>query len=481
MADVNVQAILGNPPKPVDPLTQISGWQDYANKVAQGAQIRQETKTSKQALSQKMVTEHNQDFVSILATPEADRYRVAREIIDRRTATGGMDKKTSEVLGKLIDQHKDNPAALGQLALRGLVGNLSGPEALKALNPQIDIKDIGGHMLPTATTSPVQQLQGVPPGVSVLPGGFNKTQPPGYLNSGNQQIPVGGGLGTPTINQGLTPEQATNIQGTWQQDANGNWVKRQETVGGANPGLAPPAMRQGGGPLGAGGYGGPKPVDVPIETEKRIEQGQTAYTEDQKSVPALQGGVTSLTKALHSLNNVATGKGTNMVQLVREYVTSLANFAGVDIGFTGDQAADRAKIDKFLTEYARSGGLAGRSVEHLQAAMSANPSGEISNAAAQDIVRQLIGKDRQAIAAVQGSPGAQGHLDSKNKTVTSTDPRGFAWDQYTKAQQDEIIKKAKGSKGEDSEDFKKLMRGIAIANRQKMFTAPPPANVNENR
>lgn len=487
MAGVDVQAILGNPVQPINPLQAISGWQDYANKVQQNRNMQQElanaqlaNQTGQQSLGETMQKRHNQVLFGLSGLPDSQLPEAARAALEREQQTGELDPQRYEVMRKHLDEFGNDPSKIRQMINSGLVSNLAGPEALKAMTPQVQVTDIGGQKIPLVQPSQVQMLNGAAPGVALGQGGVNNTQAPGYQASGSQLIPVGGAAGSPTINQTLSPGQGTELQSRMVQKPDGSYAVETKQLQQWNPGLAPAASKGGGksGALGGGNYPLPASTSVPMGTEGGLAKDQELYKADQAQVQPLTTGTQSLGKALDALNAVATGSGTEGLAKMRAYATSLGNVLGVDTGGVNVQDMKRAELEKYLTDYARASGTAGRSDESLNAAFKSNASGSINNAAAQDVVRTNIGRDRQKIAATMTQPNAQGssYSDYKAKYATSTDPRGFAWDAYTDTQKQAILKEV----GDSGPERRKLAKAIGDAQNLKLlnFSAPQTPNVN---
>lgn len=506
MADVN--AILGNPPKPVDPLAQISGYQQLANQVAQNRLTQQQTQnallanqTGQQELGQKMAMRHAQVMAGLLTLPEGQLAGGAQKALDDELATGQLDQQRYNVLKQNIADNANNPTALKQQILSGLIGNLAGPEALKALTPGLQMLNIGGQEVPLQTPSQAGMVGGalnISPQAGITIGGgpiINRSLAPGLQDVGGQIVPVGGAAGSPTLTRTLppqvedvggakqviggaygtpttltktlTPEGGVTLQSQMVRNPDGSYSVREGNVGQLYPGVAPKGLS-----VGSGNYPGPQPQNIPVGTKEQIAKNTDQFTTDQQAIPALQTGTQSLHKALDALNAVSTGAGTEGLARMRSYAVSLANtlLPGQLQQFTQGinvQDMNRAQLEKYLNDYARSQATAGRSDAALEASFKSNPSGSINNAFAQDAVRTNIGRDRQTIAATMTS-NPQTHNAHKDEFSNQTDPRGFAWDMYTDAQKAEILKSV-GPK--DSEPYKKLARGIGYA--QKLNLSAP--------
>jgi hypothetical protein len=487
-----VQAIQGNPPAtaPYNPLAVASQWQDYQNKLQANALMKQQTsnaqlenQTGQQSLATTMAKRHNQIMFGLATLPDSQLPAAAQAALNDEIKTGQLDPQRAAVMQQRLTENMNNPSALRATITSGLISNMAGPEAIKALTPQITNTDIGGQMVPQVAPSPIALATGTTPSLTLAPGTLNRTQPPGYQNTGGQLVPVGGSAGAPTLNTTLTPDQSTGMVDQLVQNQDGSYSVKQIQRGQQNPGVAAAGTKSGsGGGLGSGGYPAPAPVTMPMGTQDQLASDLKTYQADKQQVPVLTTGTQSLNKALDALNAVATGAGTEGLAKMRSFAVSLGNILGVDTRGVNVQDMNRAELEKYLTDYARQSSTAGRSDESLNAAFHSNASGSINNAAAQDVVRTNIGRDRQTIAATLTQPNQQGAGYTAHKTeyATNTDPRGFAWDTYTEPQKQQILKDAAGSQGENSPAYQKLLRSIGEAQKLGLLNLnrTQPANVN---
>lgn len=478
-------------PQPLNPLAIMSGWQDYANKIQQNKLMKQQTanaelqnQTGQQTLATTMAMRHNQVMFGLATVPDSQLPAAAQAALNDEVKTGQLDPRRAAIMQQHLTENMNNPSAIRAAITSGLIGNLAGPEAIKALSPQITNTDIGGQMVPQVAPSPIALATGATPGIAVAPGAINRTQSPGYLNTGGQQVPIGGAAGAPTLNTTLTPEQSTGMVDQLVQNTDGSYSVKQIQRGQQNPGVAAAGTRggSGGGSLGSGGYPAPKPVTMPMGTQEQLASDQKSYQTDKQQVPVLTTGTQSLNKALDALNAVATGAGTEGLARMRSYAVSLGNVLGVDTRGVNVQDMNRAELEKYLVSYAQQSSNAGRSDEALTAAFKSNASGSINNAAAQDVVRTNIGRDRQTIAATmtQQNPQGAGYTTHKTDYATNTDPRGFAWDTYTDAQKAQIVKETKGSQGDKSPEYQKLLKSVGDAQKLGLLNLnrAQPVNVN---
>lgn len=310
---------------------------------------------------------------------------------------------------------------------------------------------------------------------------------------GGVQAPVnpqagGGALAIPQqagVQKVTTPGENAALQPTYQQQPDGTYqavqVPRSALPGASGVAGAPQGMPGSGAPANrlmapqaapvapAGQILGAPPAGVKESQEADIAK----FKSDQAAIPLHATNVQSLQKAqtaLQALSDASlvkgggTGAGTSTLAHLRSVVTSLTGAADANT-----MNYDEAK--KYLTDYARQQGAAAHSDLQLQAAQGSNASTDISNAAALDVVKTNIGRERQAIAQVQENPnptgiGYEAHASS---FATSTDPRAFAWNEYNSDEQQKIIKSLTPTAKA------KLVASLKIANKYG-FTQPEGAN-----
>lgn len=216
---------------------------------------------------------------------------------------------------------------------------------------------------------------------------------------------------------------------------------------GSPPQLAAPATA-GSGITGTRPASGQAPVAAPpsgavlAAPPPGVSESQNAdvtrYKGDQAAIPVRQTNVQSLQKAQVALDALAgplgTGKGTETLAGLKSVLSSLG------IGFN-DSTLNRDEAKKYLLDYAKGQGAAAHSDQQLNAALGSNASTEISNAAALDVVKTNIGRERQAIAQVQehANPTGIGYGQHAANFANSTDPRAFAWNQYSHPEQQKIL------------------------------------------
>jgi hypothetical protein len=213
---------------------------------------------------------------------------------------------------------------------------------------------------------------------------------------------------------------------------------------------------------------GIKPVvtSLPPGADKDVE----AFKQAQFRLPDQQTQDQNLNHAYEALKLVTTGKGTENVSGVRNF---LATVGLLPKGAVNDEAL--FEIARKYTErtIAAAGNAGGTDTARAVAAAS-NPNVSLINPANLAFIRNDIGKNRQAMAAVMDEKpeyGGVGFGDRSKDKASNTDYRGFNWDQYSPAEQAEI-QKSVGTSGKAHDD---LARAIGIGRRLWPTKAPVSA------
>lgn len=276
------------------------------------------------------------------------------------------------------------------------------------------------------------------------------------------------------VNMGLTPAEEANpvtipslATGGDQQITTGEFVRR------SNPGLAGRVMGPGnalsdiapseagagvGAPPGAaGGVAAPAPISaasgapvapepIPASPGPAEKAGMDAYANDLTTAGAYSTQVLPLKKALAALEKLGpggTGRGSETWNDIKSFLHTVGANAGLPADFLPNidtiQNFDEAR--KYLNQYVQALGGANRSDTALLTAIAGNPSTEISNAAATDVVKTAIGLTRMAAAKalefkdIEGQPkpggGVYGPRDYARWSAdwgSKQDPRAFAVD-----------------------------------------------------
>jgi hypothetical protein len=445
----NVQAILGNPPKPQDPLSIISGWQDYGNKLAQNKQIQASTanteqatqnailenQTGQQKLGQTMVQRHNQVMYGLANLPDSELPDAAQSALRDEVSTGQLDPQRAAVLQQQFQATGGDPSKIRKMITSGLVGNLAGPQALAAIQGTNSTIDNG------------QTVQGVrQPGVL--------SPQAGQLLTTGPQIPVGAPSnaqiatarttavdnnptltdGSPNPNYGQQISVPTPIPPQYMKPG----------APGAAPGPAPaysaanpPRLGQPGTPPGQ--VPGQLATGLPPGAATPLETSGSQYATAQTNAAGFGQRIVPLQRALALSAETPTGPGTSWLNNVQSYLTSNAQA----LGFTPDQVAaignikvsNYQELGKYLTQAGNANPMAARSDSSLASVFSGSPNTHISQLAVQDTLKTQIALERMnqaAYASYSGPPNQYGSYAASY--ANKVDPRAFEVDMMTDAQ-----------------------------------------------
>jgi hypothetical protein len=193
------------------------------------------------------------------------------------------------------------------------------------------------------------------------------------------------------------------------------------------------------------------------------------FKDDQFALPQHQQNVQSLQLAQQALQLTETGRSQ---ATMHDMYSFLVAHGAAPQSLTDDVANfDLAK--KYLLQYASRQGSAAHSDLQLNTSEAANPNTSMSQAAALDVVKTNIGRERQAIAQVMAAPDQTGigygaHAQTFSNLV---DPRGFAADAYSPAELAQVEKTLTTAQAKA-----KFFRAMAYGQRYGFFGAPttPP-------
>lgn len=313
----------------------------------------------------------------------------------------------------------------------------------------------------------------------------------GTVNTGGTLQPIvtpsaarGGGMQPAGGAMPLTVSPDAAVAPRTVLDANGNPITAPSSTF-MPPAAVPPQLRGGqtGGagrypiPAGAPGAGGPAVPGAggasfagPAAGVPEMNQADvTQYRADLNDVPNATTRIQTLQNAQSALDQAMSGKGSAPVQTLLSVINTFAPDMAKKIG-AADAAEQYDLAKKYLSDYARRSGAATHSDAQLAAAGASNASPDITNAAAQDVVKLQIGRERQRIAQAQafGNPTGVGYGQHASQFSTGTDPRAFAWDTYTPAERQQIESTIRP--GSDAE--KKFNRSLGIAARLRLIQPP---------
>jgi hypothetical protein len=185
------------------------------------------------------------------------------------------------------------------------------------------------------------------------------------------------------------------------------------------------------------------------KTEQEADQKQ--FIADRAALPQRQTQEQNLRHAYDALKLVTTGKGTENASALRNLLVT-AGIAGA--ATANDEAV--YEIGRKYTErtIADAGNAGGTDTARALAAQS-NPNVSLINPANLAFLRNDIGKVRQQMAAYMTAPDTtigKGFGTHSANIASNTDYRGFNWDDYSPAEQKQIMKDVgpEGTKAHDA-------------------------------
>jgi hypothetical protein len=233
------------------------------------------------------------------------------------------------------------------------------------------------------------------------------------------------------------------------------------------PALAPPSANPAGGVVTS-----PPAGQVEAQT-KTAAAGAEQFGQDVARERNYQADILPLEKArdaLISLGTTGTGPGTEQLNEVKSFLTSMG-IVGPD-----EDVKNFDEARKYLVQYARGAGDTGTN-DKLAAAFAGNPSLGISNAASVDVVKTAISLRRLQNAQVRAFSSSQQSPAEYSKWSTefnaTQDPVAYGFDMMDGAQR---LKYFKGLSGEEKNKF---LTSLKTA-QQLGVIAPPSAAPAKN-
>lgn len=140
-------------------------------------------------------------------------------------------------------------------------------------------------------------------------------------------------------------------------------------------------------------------TSLPAGQQKNLEESATAVQNLRKDLEAVPQRMFTLNKALTSLKNAPTGKGSDWQNTVKSYVQTLVG-EGVIPGVDAEQIKSFDEANKYLIQYAQQqASTVGSGTDAaLSTALSGNANTHISNLAAQDVVKANMALERMRLA-----------------------------------------------------------------------------------
>lgn len=140
---------------------------------------------------------------------------------------------------------------------------------------------------------------------------------------------------------------------------------------------------------------------LPAGQEKAFEDSAAAYQDATKDIAALPARILTLNKALKNLAIADTGKQSGWYNDMKSFLITVAGpEIAAKIGANPDKVAAYDEAKKYLVQYAQQSAqnFGGGTDSQLATALTANASTDISNMAAQDVVKTNIALERMKLA-----------------------------------------------------------------------------------
>jgi hypothetical protein len=212
----------------------------------------------------------------------------------------------------------------------------------------------------------------------------------------------------------------------------------------------------------SGGPATPMAVSPPQGQPASREADQKQFIEERTALPQWHTQEQNLGHAYDALSAINTGKGMDTVSDIRNRAAAL----GIPMP-PGELTRETAfEIFRKYTEraIADAGNAGGTDLARITAAAS-NAGTSLISPANQVIIRNDIGKLRQRQAAVLTAPDTSvgaGYGNHSAFIAGNTDYRGFNWDMYSPAEQQQILQSV-GETGTPANDA--LMRAIGMGRK----------------
>lgn len=522
MADVNPQAILAATPSPGqnNPLAMITQFADFANKMQQNKLMQQEQKNlqttnqrGQQELATTMANRHAQILASLSNLPDAALQggKPLYDALNAEVASGQIDPERAAVFKTAIDHATMSGGAQNGAAYRPLLSSLllstmSGPQVIAAQTPNLHQVDIGGQIVPMETPSALSLMNNPNQGVSIQPGAVNRTLAPGYVNAGNAAIPVGGANGQPVVGMGVSPAQANEITTVIDPNTGLAVTGRQYQFGGMVGAGPAGAGVQGGGPHaapeggfrlpGAGGSQAPQGGSPtaggggsgqgagllsggPVATNKQALENQQVnfqnFVEARNQMPDLKRNEQTLVRIDNELKSVTTGPGTDTLQTLRNYVSTLNGLTGGKINPNDIASGNYDELGKDFNQLvSQSGNPQLKSM--AEALTHGNPNLLMNRIANSNVTAIFLGQNRQKQMEVLLTKDATSGRDFQQarQEAAQLDPRALAFDVIARnpAARNELQKELQ----QNPKEAETFYRSLALAKSHGLFNYGPGVN-----
>lgn len=437
--------------QPQNMLDTFGKYQGIANAMASNDLIKANTAQTNQNVAQSAGNYMAQKYASFLKLPEElQTQATARQFVTHSLQEGSITQQQHDVMMDKINQTQD-VGGLRNLAVRGMVGNLVGPQQVEQLFGTNGILQTGGDQQPFVAR-PTMDGGGITPVGPAVP----NTLPPSSQTD-LVQVPKMGPDGKPIPGAMETITRAE--------------AARRSGLGNLVPGNGPPPqspLNTPAGPMGTGRFPAlllnpnrqpptsaipPAAPQVPVGLGSTAGTAQTTAAAENASLAtkAFQDitsqGVAARQQdaVLSGMQNTAsqfvTGRGANAMLDFKATTQSLVPSLAKAFGIDPNSIAQNETFNKLAAQLQTAQG-AGTDAR-LQVAGLANPDAHLSPAGVSQIISELRGNVDylQARAALaQKFPDQTNSRAFEDQIGTNLDPRVFQYNRLNAAQRGDFFK-----------------------------------------
>lgn len=390
------------------------------------------------------------------------------KIIDALASQQANGIDTSQAIADL-HENADPTNLAGYVRSRFATTQLSGPEQVAISVGVPGSQDRGGQIVTGLTTGALSPGKGGFQASATAP-----TAPgPQFVQTGGANVPTSGGVptGAPSIPNAPSPSEMNGLQQVWNPTTKQFEYKPRlavapmvngagSPVGGAPvttvPGL--PTTGRITPPVAAPQSAASAPLGVPQEADLSVQHAGAARDRAnnyQQTIQPIEG-------ALNALQGADTGRASELLNSIRANVQDIA--PNMIQRMMPDSITDPAKRQdyemaaKYLTGMAVNSPGGARSNEGQAAAMSANPSTHISNAAATHVAEAILAQQRMQQAGTlsfnnSGQPASE-YDRYMNQWTTNQDPRAYIVDKMAPADRAALVAGMGGTKSAAYQKFR---------------------------
>lgn len=465
MADVSGILAAGQNLNQTNPLGIVQGYQNLANSITQNKVQQQQLATQQQQLATNRSNVMAQKLYAVNALPDTQVGPQAQRILDEALHTGMIDQAHYDDGQKIIAT--GNPGAIRQYATLGLIGTLSGPEAVNRVTGTPYVMNNGQSLQPGIIGGQLSMNPNAPAGGFRPAGGATQVYPSRtellqqqsgvdpnqYLTDANGQPQMdANGQPVPNPNYGAQTNTPLSVRAGQQGVGNLTGPAGGVTTRNASPTNAPrlpgavPAPASGSPAPSATPQAAPAPqangavpTSLPPGSDVPLKQSAQQLADDRSNAANFASRTFPLQSAISLYGQgTTTGPGSDLINNIKSFVLARAANLGLDPNKVS--VANFDELQKYLVQNATSNPMAAGSDARLATALTGNPSTHISTLAGANVARAALALERMRQAAVMSYNGTpQGYSNYVANYATHVDPRAFAVDLMTPEEQSRMV------------------------------------------